>query len=308
MLILDAVKGIKKTLQDNFFEQGQNCTIFVGPIFQPNLLFLWRDLVTKKHKIKFELLNQDESNQNFSNHSWMSKKNIVWLGELTKLENIPQSTKNHLAFFCSEQKLETISFALKNYDLLTIKLPKTINSQQWLEFLDIFCCKLSESRLNQLKNTVSKLETSIQPDKLIELGQYFQLFSNTTSIEKAESYTSKILPTEQKLFLLPDLLFSGNWQAFFKLWDRIKSDFPSQFWITFWTNSFFKACFVKNNQTNKTLLFSKNLIKAQNSSFFKKLNSQRLKSTLLKIYKIDYDFKSGSGNSELESVFFSLIN
>ncbi len=307
MPIQDTVKGIKTTLQDNFFEQKQKCVVFVGSIFQPNLLFLWRDLVTKKHKIKFELLNQDEPNQNFSNHSWMSKKNIVWLGELTKLENIPQATKNHLAFFCSEQKLETISFALKNYDLLTIKLPKTINSQQWSEFLDIFCCQLSESRLNQLKNTVSKLETSIQPDKLIELGQYFQLFSNTTSIEKAESYSSKILPTEQKFFLLPDLLFSGNWLAFFKLWDHIKSDFPSPFWITFWINAFFKACFIKNNQENKTLLFSKSLIKAQNSSFFKKLSPEQLKSTLLKIYKIDHNFKTGTGSGELESVFFSLI-
>lgn len=307
-MLTDIVKGIKKTIEDNIFEKEQKCVVFIGSTFQANFFFVWRELVEKKHKIKFELSRQDdESNQMFFNHSWLPKKNIFWLGEVTKLENIPQSTKNHLAFFCSEQKFEQLNFALKNFDLLTIKFPKTISQSQLPEFMDLVGCKLSENRLAKLKNVISSLETSICPDKLIELGHYFQL-SSAIFIEKTECYVSEILPTEQKFFQLPDLLFSGNWPAFFKLWDQTKSTFPSQFWIAFWTNAFFKACFIKNNAKIKTSLFSKSLIKSQNSNFFKELSLIKLKSTLHKIYKIDHDFKSGYGSGELEPIFFSLLN
>ncbi len=303
---LDIVKGIEKTLEADFFKKNQRCIVFVGPNFQPNLFWEWRKLVIKSHKIKFQFLaSQEEEPQTLSNHSWISAKNISWLGEVTKIESIPVATENHIAFFCSEQKFEQINFAIKSFDSLVIKTPKTINYSILSEFLNLIGCNLTQARMEKLKNAFSNTKKPVCFDNAIELSNYFQL-SSIALIEKTEGYIDDLIATDNKFFQLPGLLFSGKWKAFFDLWDKEKTELPTQFWVSFWTNCFFKACFVKNNP-NPNPLFLKSLGKTVDSQYFKKLSLETLKYAIFQIYKLDHDFKNGIGYGEFEAIFISIM-
>lgn len=308
MTKLSLTQGVEQTLDGSAFEGGLKSVVFIGSKYPSTFLAKWQELIRKKLKITFQSYDPEQSQPaDFLNHSWIKPKQELcfWLGEVTGINELPQNSQGNLFFFCTEQKFELLGSSLQGRKALQIKIPKIISPQILEQVFGLMGYKLTGRRLDAWKNAIKLSGSVIDLDFALKLAEYYQLTS-AAHLKKLPDYLSSLTPVEQRFFRLPDLLFSGQWKEFFKVWDKVRDEFPSQFWVAFWTNAFYKACAAKSLPPGAAVSLTKGLARAAETTFFKKLSIERLKGCMLRIYKSDHDLKQGVGTGELEAILFEL--
>lgn len=108
----------------------------------------------------------------------------------------------------------------------------------------------------------------------------------------------QLLNTEKSLFALSGSLLAGNGQSFFRTWRLVVYDYPAIFWISYWSDFFWRAYyFVHFMQGGNNFTAKKFAVKLP-FSFLQRdwrfANMPVLKQAIVSLYDIDRDLKNGS--------------
>lgn len=301
---ISLLEGLKITLEPNFIDKNTRGIIFVGEEFLPVFFARWRQKIAKFGNSKFEVFDEELNPlQNFCNYSCFGtvQKKTLWLGSITEIakpEKFLRLSNTNLSFFCPDAKFEKFAGSFARDNFLIIKIPKIIGVKLLEEILALLAIKFNPAR-SQILHSWEKNFASINLDQAIQICDYIELLNPSLKDDFA-LFAQELFSSEEKFFLLPELLFSGKVQNFFTLWEKIKNDFQAPFWTTFWLNSFFKAATIKAGAA--TPGFSKSLARLNNAPHFKQISLARLKQAIFEIYKIDNQFKQGASCGNLEPV------
>lgn len=126
------------------------------------------------------------------------------------------------------------------------------------------------------------------------------------------SWLDRLVATDHSLFLLSQHLFSRNSYAFVAMWNHVRSLYPDEFWVAFWSEQLWQASFfIKEAQTSSSMVARKRV----NRLPFSFINKDWQKYTFAELtqahnflYTIDYNLKNGSGSLGLDLFFAKFLN
>jgi hypothetical protein len=160
-------------------------------------------------------------------------------------------------------------------------------------------------------NHLFKVVQKLSLDNAVMLASYAQILGKNTQTFFTTWLPHLIIP-ETSLFSLSQALFARKSKQFFALWKTMSAMYPVQFWISFWSEQFWRAyCYIRLQKAGKPLeakkigyrlpfLFLNNL--------WRNYSMAELQQTHAKLYEIDFYLKQGGNEDRIELLYAQFLN
>lgn len=241
---------------------------------------------------------------------------LYWCGNISELD--AKNKNQFLTFALQYQGPHSLLFFAdlkerlgKQEDALKkIELPQEVSMQEWQEIAQFFFQE-KKNNFGMLQKMYKGINKPLSLDMVCLLAHYSSLIGNTSLQKFMHEWLDALIVPEKSLFSLSTYFFSKKAKSFFTVWNDIKSEYPAQFWISYWSEQLFRAtCFVKLAHAQKFLEAKKvafrlpfNLIKTD----WRSLSYQELAQAHHFLYEIDYRLKNGSDESCLDLFYFNFF-
>jgi len=153
---------------------------------------------------------------------------------------------------------------------------------------------------------IYKIKNSFTLDELFLLKNYQDLVT-ANSKEFYESWVTRLVVPDTSLFTLSQLLFEKKEKPFFQLWLQIKSLYSEMFWVSFWSDQFYRAYFFIAFTQEENFLAVKQVSYGLSFSFmkqsYKKYNLNELKLVHSALYAIDTALKNGGNSYQIDQLY-----
>ena len=158
-------------------------------------------------------------------------------------------------------------------------------------------------------NKLYRYKKEYSLDQLFFFKEYALLLGKNMNVFFDE-WLDKLVVSDISLFVLSQLFFEKNATNFFQKWQKIRSNYVDQFWISFFSEQIFKAYFYLVHhgalpQDQKQISFGLPF------SFLKhdfKMHSQgELMKVHQKLYEIDLSLKNSGSAAQLDALFLSFF-
>lgn len=171
-------------------------------------------------------------------------------------------------------------------------------------YIDEVTLKLIDNKTENIIRLDSKLISKYR------LSEYQYLLESEFSSALREW---PILSTEvESFFNLSKYLFKKDKENFFKLLNQVKDSYNLQFFISYWSDQFFRALyyvyFMQKNELPKAKEISSKLPFYFIQSGWKTSNLNIIKQHLSELYLIDYELKNFNPDKNLDIWYLSYLN
>lgn len=286
---------------------------FIGNEY-PLLFFsyLLATIKTKNICCKFIDLAAQDNNQLHTQASTLfldAQQILFWCGSCAVLDK--RKKKDFLQWVVHYKGPHTIWFFSDEPladELLTVELPTqlTIHDMQQLNTL-LFPIKKTQLRV---LSTLEKQIGSLSLEQSLSLLPYMNLI-NVDQLSLFKEWLKHLIAPEQSLFVLSAYLFSKDARSFYESWALLEANYPIQFWLSFWSDQFFRAAgFIKYAQ-KKNFLAAKKIAYRLPFSFIKKDWQLHTVKQLIeahnKLYDLDYHIKNGGSDVWIDLIYASFF-
>lgn len=207
-----------------------------------------------------------------------------------------------------------VSYALTSLhtDLLQKKsafLPVELSVQQLVDLgLPTRLCNIQTVQLLLAKNNLFSLAS------FLSVLPYVPILGKALIPSFQESYLPRLVKTDVgSLFTFTDLFWQRKSSAFYAQWAHLKHVYVSQFWITFWSDQFFRACCYVATMRAQEHAVAQQIAARKLSFWYIKSGWQKSDIDLLitlhdMLYRIDYRSKTGGDTEMIEYIYQCWFN
>ncbi len=302
----------------SFWTQASNIC-FRGDEFNPlftNILFshLEKNNLLPYAKSRLDLTITDKKTALATlNQSMLGNYAVFWLSNIA--EGTEKSKQDLLAFIVNYQGPHHVIYFLpkdaklppgKNASI--VEIPTHIDLLIFEQLVSFFKQNIPDKKNDLIKRIFRETKT-LPIDTACMLINYLELI-NIKHVNELSGYLAYITQTQPSLNQLSEYFFTANVQSFFSLWATIEKEYPEMFWLSFWSEQFWKAhhviSYLKKNDFVNAKRMSFRLPYSFINTHWKRFTQQELKQLYNHLYLIDMKIKrGGSGDTALNFFFFS---
>jgi len=314
---MEIVSFLKKISSPDFF-QTHKTVCFRGQKDRCPVLFFSLFLQFLKKTISDSLQTIDCAQEELSvisaqlATSFLGNKTVFWFTNIAaakpkkkkQLLSILKSYKgpNAVLFFLDE----TVACTKRDFDCV-LQLPPKIDQKQCAEFAAV----LSKPIAPKTVRALFAKSSAIDLDKACLLVQYVALLGKNTEDFTAQ-WLHQLVEPEHSLQSLSGSLFAKNSKKFFSLWQQLGPDYPPQFWISFWSEQFWRAFYFMQYSHNKQFIEAKRISFRLPYSFingdWRRLKADQLRDAHKLLYAVDCSLKNGGNERSLELVYTNFFS
>lgn len=249
--------------------------------------------------------------------SFLATSLLYWFGNIDELD--AKNKKKFLAFVQAYEgphcllyfSIQIEGFAKNNEKVKIIELPKEVSLKAWQELCP-YLFTLQKNNRVVLRQIFTTTNRPLSLDAACLLTHYSSLISHSWAHTFINEWLDGLIVPEKSLFSLSTYFFAKKTTLFFDLWLKIKDEYPSQFWIAYWSEQLFRAtCFVRLARANKFLEAKKvayrlpfTLIKSD----WRQLSSKELAQAHHFLYDVDHRLKNGGDFFALDLFYSKFFN
>jgi hypothetical protein len=242
-------------------------------------------------------------------------KEFYWLGNISRCFSLKNSQK-FLKDILSYKGQHFISFFVESNTKISFNnnsLMSVVKIENNIGFLEF---KLIAKRLN---HSIVAENMEFAKALFLSLG-YIHLdlacflagclsCLNPRLSKKFLIYLQNSLFYQQTLMDLSDRFFSRDAENFFRIWYKIKDEYPEVFWVIYWSNQLWKACNIVKFLQDNNFIFARRMAIGIPFSFmkenWKRFTLSQVKTSLEMLYAIDFEIKNGSSFCALDMFYFN---
>lgn len=190
-----------------------------------------------------------------------------------------------------------------------IVIPDDINKQDFRGLFTFFVKSPTQIDLRRIDQLYLKADI-IPLDTACLLLSYMRVMGSQCQ-EFYTSWLEQILLPKQSLFVLSQYLFAKKMGTFLPYWNEVKSQYPEQFWISFWSDQLWRAAFYCKYMTESKITDAKTVGQRLPFSFLQKDYRLHCFDELYKahqwLYNLDYDLKHGASTIGLDLFLYNFF-
>jgi hypothetical protein len=245
--------------------------------------------------------------------SFLGMKRIYWLGAIHQLPK--KKAQSWLIYLQKYNGPNSIMFAISDelispykkseQSIKTVAVPAQVNKAM---FAQLFTCFVRELRPMD-KRYIDKIfigSDKIDIDVACVLMHYVQVMGSKSQ-EFFDSWLDQLVIPDKSLFKLSQYFFAQQFSIFFKMWSKIKDEYPEQFWISFWSEQIWRALFYCQMMQKRDIVAAKKIGYRLPFSFLQKDYRQHTVEHLQQahqwLYDLDVSLKNGGSSIGLDSFF-----
>ncbi|MCL4360739.1 hypothetical protein M1446_00075 [Candidatus Dependentiae bacterium] len=243
--------------------------------------------------------------------SFLGNSANYWLKDLTILDS--KISKNFYSYLENYRGINTIIFfadetvKIDKNNFFIIELPTKIDEILYKKIFKFFFDSITDDFFtNQIFNEFDNLAI----DDACILMRY-QSISSRRSGQLFSDLIKKIFSPELSLFTLSQNFFGLESGQFLKNWQKIESNYPIEFWITYWSDQIWQASIFIYNAQKSGIQDAKKMVNRLPFSFmqkdYKRFSLKELSKAHDFLYKLDFNNKNGAGSFGLELWFFKFF-
>ncbi len=237
---------------------------------------------------------------------FLGQKVWYWLNDITSLD--AQAKSSWITYLASYTGPHTLSFFLSSQttlpahpSLLIIDVPSTITASVFQEMLSLFYADFGQE--------ISFIRKLFADQERIPLDRAFLLMHYHCCLGKKneqffDQWLRKLIVADKSFFTLSQYLFAQQPRAFYPYWAACSSDYPPEYWITFWSEQVWQATLFLQKAQVFGIAEAK---KATNRLPFTYMNKDWqlysypfLAQAHASLYELDYNLKNGISSYGLE--------
>jgi hypothetical protein len=302
---------------DFFFEQS--LIYFLNPSYHLLFFSLLMQSIKKTLKEKYTIIDiQQIDLEQFKAQisvQFLGQRHFYWCGNINQLEakkqknfvTVIQNYKGpHVIGFFSEKAVHG-----QQKNELSVELPKELTNED-IKVLYEYFFPLLKALPDQSIMTIIKRTGSLDLEVWCLLFHYISLLSSAQINNFIAEWFDKLVISDKSLFMLSTYLFARKSKSFLELWHAVESDYPMQFWLSFWSDQLFRAtCFIRCAQNNK-FLDAKKIAYRLPFTFIKKdwrnFSPRTLTDAHHFLYQYDYSIKNGGDEVWLDLFYQKFFN
>jgi len=314
------ISNIQDYLSKSFWKNNSLITCFYSPEY-PLLFSSFLQKILKFQNLNLTSLASSNYN-NFNNYkssldvSILGQKNVMWLSDINNLDLKNKklllnylsnySGPHKIAFFITDLEYTKILSKNSKFNLINLSTSsKSIINNLSSYYKLNYNLNISSKFINLLHNLKLTLDQIIILFNYgISCGENYQDFEH--------NWLNKIIILEQTLFDLSSSFFSRDAKNFLNNWEKVKDNYPEQFWTVFWSEQLFRAHAYILLQKDKNYIQAKKAAYKLPFSFINidwhKFSSLELSKAHDFMQKIDFDLRHGSSNILLDLFFLKFLN
>ncbi|NBQ16809.1 hypothetical protein EBU24_00665 [bacterium] len=233
----------------------------------------------------------------------------LWLGNLSILD--ASTRKKMLEFLSNYSGPHKVFYFIEKADLpATIKDFIDINESLEKVDLEFVFATLLKTSPQALIKTVGIGYKKLSLDTLCLLGLYSKVLG-AKSDEFMQQWFEKIVVPEESLFSLAQFLFARKKESFFSAWLKLKDDYNSAFWTTFWSEQLWRAYHVVALRKENNFTQAKQMESRLPFSFLQKdwknYSADELQKAHDFLYSVDHQLKNGFSENNLEFFYHGFM-
>ncbi len=226
----------------------------------------------------------------------LSKKSYeVWHDFLHKY------TGPHTLIFCTIKSVNNIPPSWR-----VIQLPSMVDARS-MKYIYLLVGSVQSSFHEQLFAAIR----SIPHDTALLLCQYALLIKKNNQ-SFFTSWLPQLVTPDISLFTLSQTLFDRKAQSFFMQWQRVALLYSPQFWVSFWSEQFWRASWYirlqKSGKKEEAKKIGYRLPFSFLNNSWRTYSSAELQNAHALLYDIDYHLKNGGSEYSLELLYAQFFN
>jgi len=238
--------------------------------------------------------------------SFLGQKNLYWLGDLSTL-----SLKNYghwISYLSSYHGPHDVLFfttkTVKN-EVELILVPEQINLMLFKQLLSLWPADEHERILYLAEQIFREIKT-LSLDQAVRIADYALVVGAGRSMFMA-SWLESIIKPESSLFKLSGALFAGDKKGFLELWQRLQTEYEFPFWLTYFSEQFFRAYYYVSCKKEHNHVAAKQIGFRLPFSFlqrdWKRWEDTQLQKAHQRVSDLDFQLKNGGSKLILDSLF-----
>lgn len=246
--------------------------------------------------------------------TFLGESHTLWFGNISGSDVADKEKSKILQIFATYRGPHRSVMAISQSDVpKTFSKEACISIEQDLSIEDKL--KLMEFLYPSLPTDVMKRMMkdagALSLDQCTLLAQYALVSGKNTPIF-VRDWLAKIIIPESSLFLLAQYFFGRKKTEFWKLWIKVKDEYPATFWTVFWSEQLWRAYYVVLMQQQNNVLEARTMAHRLPFSFLQKdsktLSLAELAATHSLIYDIEWRIKNGGSEEHLDLLFHRFLS
>lgn len=303
----------------NYKQTSENWSVFslYGAAF-PTLFFAHYNEYLKKKGVPLVFIDLEERDKADVLAEWsmsfLGQTKVYWCGDIGGLDAatkkfITSSLKSysgpHTIILYNEQPI-----ADKQHEhVCAIEIPSHVDEASFCELFQLFFPE--EKTPHALIKKLFSAQPKMRLDAACSIMGYVLSFDGSHVNESEKSVEKEFLQLleksiepEQSLFVLGQHFFAKERDAFLKIWSAVEADFPSEFWIAYWSEQLWQASLFLAQVQELGPLGARKGVNRLPFSFmqrdWKKCTARELCAAHNFLYSVDYGLKNGYANHGIE--------
>lgn len=278
--------------------------------------YIFSDLLYSKLKyLKYNISFLEVSNVKLTDlniylfNSFLGQQTIYFIKDIYLMDiNEKKELYNYFISYNGPNIIILFDKDIDTKDFLVFNISDNIDINNYIKYYKFFYPNYNINNIFVKK--IFDIYKLIDLDSGLSIMKY-QLTFSSKNLEFFDKYLFKILIQEKSLFDLSGYFFQKQIKKFFELWLNYKSDYPIEFWISFWSDQIWQASLFV------TILNKENILKARKYSYklpfsfinksYKFYNNTYLIKSHQELYNIDYNIKNDLGYNSLEIWFLKFL-
>jgi hypothetical protein len=302
--------------QNRKIAEASNTVVLTGPVCPTLFLSLFIGVCKREYSIPIVSINCSQGALDRFFHemhmSFLGTEQTFWLKGLESLNQ--EDYKLLWDFLCSYRGPHTvICFAhditsLDNSSVVSIVECSNLEQQEYMTVCAFF--NSSPSLINHdFSDLLFERAATVSVEEACLL-MYYQALLGKQQHDFFNNWFDKIIASKRSLFVLSRYFFAKDAREFFRELKRISSEYPLEFWVSYWAEQLWQA--VAYMQSNKSTSHEKrNTNYRLPYSFLQrdwKLSTQReLVAAHSFLYELDYAVKHGCKNQDLDLFYAKFL-
>lgn len=225
--------------------------------------------------------------------------------------------KEHFSWFNSYEGSQVLvliltdAAAIKDRELVVkVTLPNQLYEKDFKALYDSFFGNVYTKQLLIAK--LFALYVTLTLEQAAILMPYISLCKNSDAEIFATTIAARCIRMEQSLFACAEALFAKHKTVFFVRWYAIKDTYPLPFWLSYWSEQFFRAAWYVEALRSDDRAHAKKIGYKLPFSFlnrdWKLFEPRELAQAHQALYNLDYAFKHGGSERALELFYADFLH
>ncbi|MBT4595115.1 hypothetical protein HOD08_04545 [bacterium] len=253
----------------------------------------------------------ERSKHDAMQQTFLMSRRLWWLGEVCTGAAAPKKQQAFFARVAQINPIDIVIFFVSD----TAKVPKQVLDKATVVDVPGYANfqNLRDVLGDKLNFDAMKSALRAVPKMTIDAACTMNFCASTVGAKSNgdfSEYAEKVCADEEGVgfFALVDAFFARDHKKFFEVWDKKASDYPDVYWIVFWSEKIWRACFFVDYMNKGRNAEAKRFSGGLSFGFarkggYKNFTVKGLTSAYDMLYEMDRRIKMGGGTLELDGFF-----